>query len=96
MSYRWDVRIADWGQSLDSAYSIAPLIGRDEYPNLARLHRDNRIISENIVDGVKSVAQGFIGDIEKALKLGYRAPLSSPPRGAPNFPKSLGFPTFSA
>lgn len=70
LSYRWDVRIADWGQSLDSAYSIAPFIGRDEYPNLARLHRDIRIISEKIVDGVKAVAQDFIGDIEQALKQG--------------------------
>lgn len=68
LSYDWGVRVADWGQALDSAFAIAPVIGRDEFPNLARLHRDIGVISSDLVDGVKAVARRFIGDIEQALK----------------------------
>lgn len=67
LSYEWGVRVADWGQMLDSAFAIAPVVERNENPNLARLHHDIGVISSNLVGGVKQMARRFIGDIEEAL-----------------------------
>jgi hypothetical protein len=63
--YAWDVRIADWGQMKDTAFSIEPVFEPQTPPNLARLHRDIRLISEDLVEGVKAVAREFVVDIGK-------------------------------
>jgi hypothetical protein len=73
ISHEWRVRVVDWGQTSDSAFSLEPAVGPGEGPgegprqgqgpDLDALHRDARVIGGALVSGVREAAQSYLRDM---------------------------------
>ena len=65
ISREWQVRVVDWGQTSDSAFSLEPLVSPLERVDLPVLHNDVRVIAEGLVAGVRDAAQHYLGDLDR-------------------------------
>ncbi len=65
ISREWQIRVVDWGQTSDSAFSLEPVISPVERVDLPALHKDVRVIGEGLVAGVRDAAQHFLGDLNR-------------------------------
>ena len=65
ISREWQVRVVDWGQTSDSAFSLEPVISPLERVDLPALQKDVRVIAEGLVAGVRDAAQHYLGDLDR-------------------------------
>ncbi len=64
----WHVRVVDWGDDVESTFSIEPEASAMDDPGLDRLRRDVHVISADLQTHVKRLAAGLVSALDAALK----------------------------
>ena len=67
LTFPWRLRVVEWGESLDTGFSIEPEAGPEAGPEIGALRQDIAVISRDIVANVKDAAKKFLRDIEVVL-----------------------------
>lgn len=71
LSCEWQVRVVDWGQKEDTAFSLEPALNtRDvEKADLTALQRDAAAIARGLNSGVREAAEHYLANLAPLLTL---------------------------
>ncbi len=63
ISCEWQVRVVDWGQTRNSAFSLEPVFSPLEPMHLPALQSDVRVIADGLAAGVRQAAQHYLSGL---------------------------------
>lgn len=67
LSHPWLLCVVNWGNAVDTAFSIEPKLIPDQEPILHRLRRDVRTIAGGLLADIKLLARRRMADLEAVL-----------------------------